>query len=72
MKENVHLDLKAQKSVSSIPQGRTEFNLWLGLGEEQSQMGRAVEVSVECLGPCRGTWISEIGSGYRVRLRMFE
>lgn len=64
---------RSQKSVSSMPHVRTEFNLWPVLGEEQSQQnGRAVEVSVACSGPCRRGRISEIGVGYRIGLRLLE
>lgn len=71
MKGNVYVVLRVEKSGSSIPHVRTEFNLWPVLREEQSQpSGRAGKVSVECSGPHR-KWGSEIGTGYRMGLSLF-
>lgn len=71
MKGSVYVDIRAEKSGSSTPHVRTEFNLLPVLREEQSQpSGRAGEVSEEHSGPHR-KWGSEIGTGYRTGLNLF-
>lgn len=71
MKGNVYVDITVEKSGSSTPHVRTEFNLLPMLREEQSQSScRAGEVSEERSGPYR-KWDSEIGTGYRMGLSLF-